>query len=130
MKPWNATNIVLYHFLTTLKSIRQSMAHWTTIQVKTISPFELFPYPKILPAKQTFPRQGSVLWPLLYLFFIADLPISPDTTSATFADDTAVIATDIDPAIASSKLQTKLLAIQSWLAKLRNKRFNPKRYEN
>jgi hypothetical protein len=33
------------------------MAHWTTVQVKTLSPFELFPYPKILPAKQTFPRQ-------------------------------------------------------------------------
>jgi hypothetical protein len=30
---------------------------------------------------------------------------------------TAVIATDNDPAIASSKLQTNLLAIQNWLAK-------------
>jgi hypothetical protein len=34
------------------------MAHWITVQVKTISPFELFPYPKILPAKQTFSLQN------------------------------------------------------------------------
>jgi hypothetical protein len=33
------------------------MTHWTTVQVKTIPPFELFLYPKILPAKETFPRQ-------------------------------------------------------------------------
>jgi hypothetical protein len=37
-------------------SIRQSMTHWITVQVKTISPFELFPYAKILPAEQTFPH--------------------------------------------------------------------------
>jgi hypothetical protein len=36
-------------------------------------------------------------------------------------NDTAVMATDNDPAIASSKLQTNLLAIQSWLAKWRMK---------
>jgi hypothetical protein len=34
------------------------MAYWTTVQVKTISPFELFPYPKIPSAKQTFSRQN------------------------------------------------------------------------
>jgi hypothetical protein len=39
-------------------SIQQSLARWNTVQVKTISPFELFPSPKILPAKQTFPHQN------------------------------------------------------------------------
>jgi hypothetical protein len=39
------------------------------------------------------------------------------TTIATFADDSAVLATDPDPAIASHKLQTGLLAIQHWLTK-------------
>jgi hypothetical protein len=36
---------------------------------------------------------------------------SPEFTTATFADDTAVLAIDSDPAIASQKLQTNLLAV-------------------
>jgi hypothetical protein len=38
-----------------------------------------------------------------------------DYITATFADDTAVIATDYDPATASQKLRVSLLEIQSWL---------------
>jgi hypothetical protein len=49
------------------------------------------------------------------------LPISPETTSATSADLTAVIVTDNDPFMASSKLQTNLLPIQRWFAKWRMK---------
>jgi hypothetical protein len=41
--------------------------------------------------------------------------------TATFGDDTAVVATDSDPATASHKLQTALLAIQSWLKNWRIK---------
>jgi hypothetical protein len=48
--------------------------------------------------------------------YTADLPTSP-TTIDTFADDTAVLATDSDPAVASQKLQTHLLEIQIWLRK-------------
>jgi hypothetical protein len=58
--------------------------------------------------------QGSVLGPLLYLLCTADLPTSPQSTTATFAEDTAVVTMDSDPAIASQKLQTGLLAIQNW----------------
>jgi hypothetical protein len=43
---------------------------------------------------------------------VQDLPTSPGSTTATFADDTAVVTIDSDPAIASQKLQTNLLAIQ------------------
>jgi hypothetical protein len=53
----------------------------------------------------------------LALHFTSDLPTSPDYTISTFADDTAIPATDPDPAIASYKLQTSLLAIKRWLTK-------------
>jgi hypothetical protein len=40
--------------------------------------------------------------------YTADLPTSPTTTIATFADDTAVLATGSDPAVASQKIQTHI----------------------
>jgi hypothetical protein len=52
--------------------------------------------------------------PLLYLLHTAYLPTSPESITATFEGDTAVVATDSDPAIVSQKLQTKLLATKKW----------------
>jgi hypothetical protein len=55
------------------------------------------------------------------LLFTTDLPTSSESITATFVDDTVVLATDSDPAIASYKLQTNLLAIQNWFKKWRMK---------
>jgi hypothetical protein len=69
--------------------------------------------PQGVSQRQRYIATGSVLGSLLYLLYTADLPTSPGSTAATFADDTAVVAMDSDPAIASQKLQTDLLAIQN-----------------
>jgi hypothetical protein len=57
--------------------------------------------------------RSSVLLPLLFLLYTADLPSSPKFTTTTFDDDTAVVAMNSDPAIASQKLQTNAAAIQN-----------------
>jgi hypothetical protein len=62
-----------------------------------------------------------VLGPLLYLLYAADLPMSPRTFIATFTDDTSVLTTDSDPAVALHLLQTDLLEIQHWLKQWRMK---------
>jgi hypothetical protein len=50
-----------------------------------------------------------------------NLPASPESTTAALDDDTAVMATDNDPAIVSHKLQTSLLTIQHWFKKWKMK---------
>ena len=65
--------------------------------------------------------QGSVLGPVLYLIFTADLPTSNKVKVSTFADDTAILATHQNPAEASRILQEHLDKIQIWLNKWRIK---------
>lgn len=61
--------------------------------------------------------QGSVLGPVLYLLYTSDLPQVEHVTTATFADDTAILASSNDPKIASETLQKGLDLITEWLHK-------------
>lgn len=59
--------------------------------------------------------QGSVMGPVLYILYTFDLPLTEGILVGTFADDTALIATHENPAIASSMLQKSLTNISTWL---------------
>lgn len=48
--------------------------------------------------------QGSVLRLSLHLMFTSDLAVAEDTTTGTFADDTAILGDDISPERVSQKL--------------------------
>lgn len=61
--------------------------------------------------------QGSVLGPLLYLIFTSDLPKGPNTSIATFADDTAILASHENSTCASNMIQFNLNLIQNWMVK-------------
>lgn len=58
--------------------------------------------------------QGSILGPLLYLIYTSDLPEMNDIKVATFADDTALMATGRDIVESTSKLQEANDSISSW----------------
>lgn len=72
----------------------------------------------IFPVKSGVP-QGSVLGPVLYLLYTADLPTTNGVVTATYADDTALLSMHEDPNQASQILQMNLNNIQTWLKKWR-----------
>lgn len=59
--------------------------------------------------------QGSVMGPILYILFTSDLPQTENAVVGTFADDTAVLAVNKNPQIASNMLQTYLNTLCEWL---------------
>lgn len=63
--------------------------------------------------------QGSVLGPTLYTIFTSDMPLTDNVTIATYADDTALLASMDLPSDASNLVQIELDKIQNWLLKWR-----------
>lgn len=70
--------------------------------------------------------QGSVIGPVLYTLYTSDLPETEHTTTATFADDTAILGISEDKDEASAKLQNQLNKTAEWLKKWRIKSNNRK----
>ena len=63
--------------------------------------------------------QGSILSPLLYLIFTSDLLCREDHITATFADDTALLAVAETAEQSSLKVQEAVDSIVSWAKKWR-----------
>ena len=61
--------------------------------------------------------QWSILGPILYTLYTPDLATSRGTTLGTFADDTAIFATQTDTTISSRNLQEHLHSNEKWLRK-------------
>jgi len=58
--------------------------------------------------------QGSVLAPLLYLIYTADIPVPANSFIGAFADDTAIMTSDKSQFKANIKLQKSLDKIYKW----------------
>jgi hypothetical protein len=65
--------------------------------------------------------QGSILGPMLYSIYTADLPITGHTLLATYADDTTILASHENPIEASRILQMSLDQLEEWLKRWRIK---------
>lgn len=68
--------------------------------------------------------QGSLLGPVLYSIFTADIPTSNLTLLATFADDIAILASNMNVMHANAAVQNHLSQLEKWASRWRIS-FNP-----
>ena len=59
--------------------------------------------------------QGSVLGPILYTLYTANIPTTTNSTVLTFADDTAILVRHTNPETAVKLLQEHITKIEKWL---------------
>ncbi|KAL1138033.1 hypothetical protein AAG570_009728 [Ranatra chinensis] len=83
----------------------------------------VFAIPGWKPIKAGVP-QGSLLGPTLFNLYVNDLPASPGTKVAMYADDTAFLAQSWKPSLVSNRLQGALDKAESWFSRWRM-RVNP-----
>ncbi|KAH8328926.1 hypothetical protein KR074_000731, partial [Drosophila pseudoananassae] len=72
-------------------------------------PTEVDAYRPIIP-------QGSVLGPILYVLYTADIPTSTRLTTSTFADDTAILSRSKCPIQATVQLAHYMVDVKKWLS--------------
>ena len=60
--------------------------------------------------------QGSVLGPVLFLIYINDLPKATNLKTLLFADDTALFASEKNPALLKQIIATEINNIEKWLS--------------
>uniref|UniRef100_A0A161M261 Reverse transcriptase n=1 Tax=Triatoma infestans TaxID=30076 RepID=A0A161M261_TRIIF len=53
--------------------------------------------------------------PILYTIYTADIPVHPNTSLFTYADDTAILSPHTDPVLSRRSLQIHLHSLESWL---------------
>ena len=59
--------------------------------------------------------QGSVLGPILYTLYTANIPTTTNSKILTFADDTAILVRHTNPETAVKLLQEHITKIEKWL---------------